>query len=146
MTSITFELDQLTCRIPSEVAFQIKVTSHGKKILHTIVDEGASTCVMSFKCWQALRSPTLVQSHSLRKVFDGHSFSPHELIVACPIEWGRKTVTVDVEVADVPTNYNFLLGLIWIHAMMVSFFRFPSDSTTSLGGDCHDRPIRLLHA
>ena len=45
-------------------------------------------------------------------------FSPHELIVSCPIEWGRKIVTVDVEVVDAPIDYNFLLGRSWIHAMM----------------------------
>ena len=52
------------------------------------------------------------------KAFDGHSFSPHGLIVANPIERGRKIVTVDVEVVDVPIDYNFLLGPSWIHAMM----------------------------
>ena len=60
---ITLELDQSTCRIPSKVLFQIKVTAHGKNIFQTIVNEGTSTCVMSFKFWQALGSPTLVQSH-----------------------------------------------------------------------------------
>ena len=29
---ITLDLDQSTCRIPSKVAFQIKVTSHGKNV------------------------------------------------------------------------------------------------------------------
>ena len=35
---ITLDLDQSTCRIPSKVAFQIKVTSHGNNIFQTIVD------------------------------------------------------------------------------------------------------------
>ena len=51
---ITLDLDQSTCRIPSKDYFQIKVTYHDKNIFKTIVDEGASTCVMSFKCWIAL--------------------------------------------------------------------------------------------
>ena len=42
-TLITLDLDQSTCRIPSKVAFQIKVTSHGNNIFQTIVDEGALT-------------------------------------------------------------------------------------------------------
>ena len=50
-TLITLELDQSTYRIPSKVAFHIKVTSHGKDIFQAIVDEGASTCVMPFKFW-----------------------------------------------------------------------------------------------
>ena len=54
----------------------------------------------------------------MRKAFDGHLFSPHELIVICPIEWGGKTITVDVEVVDAPIDYNFLLGCSWIHVMM----------------------------
>ena len=49
--SITLDLDQSTWRIPSKVAFQIKVTCHGNNIFQTIVNEGTSTCVMSFKCW-----------------------------------------------------------------------------------------------
>ena len=100
-TLITLDLDQSTYRIPSKVSFHIKVTSHGKNIFQTVVDEGASTCVMSFKCWKALGSPTLVQSHTIWKAYDGHSFSPHGLIVSFPLEWGGKIVTVDVEVVDV---------------------------------------------
>ena len=73
---------------------------------------------MSFKCWQALGSPTLAQSHIVQKAFDIHSFSPHEIIVSCHIEWGGKTDTVDVEVVDAPIYYNFLLGCSWIHVMM----------------------------
>ena len=72
---------------------------------------------MSFKRWKALVSPTLVQSHTVRKAFDGHFFSPHGLIVSRPIEWGSKTITVDVEVVYEPIDYNFLLGPSWIHAM-----------------------------
>ena len=68
---------------------------------------------MSFKCWKALGSPTLVQSHTMQKEFYGHSFSPHELIVSCPIERGGKTVIVDV-----PIDYNFLLGHSWKHLIM----------------------------
>ena len=60
---ITLDLDQSTCRIPSKVDFHMKVTSHGNNIIKTIVDEGASTCVRSLKCWERLGSPTLVQSH-----------------------------------------------------------------------------------
>ena len=45
-------------------------------------------------------------------------FSPHILIVALPVEWGRKTITIDVEVVDAPTNYNYILGRSWIHVIM----------------------------
>ena len=39
-TLITLDLDQSTCRIPSKVSFQIKVTSHDNFFFRTIVDEG----------------------------------------------------------------------------------------------------------
>ena len=45
-TLITLELDQSTCRIPSKVDFHIKVTSHGKNIFQTIVDEVSLTYVI----------------------------------------------------------------------------------------------------
>ena len=45
-------------------------------------------------------------------------FSPHILIVALPIEWRGKTITIDVEVVDVPANYNYILGRSWIHVIM----------------------------
>ena len=47
---ITFDLEQLTSRLPSHIAFQINVLLHGMNILRTIIDEGASTCVMSLGC------------------------------------------------------------------------------------------------
>ena len=73
---------------------------------------------MSFKCWQALGSPRLVQSHTVQKEFDGNSFSPHTLIVSFPIKWCGNNVTLDVEVVDAPIDYNIILGHSWIHAMM----------------------------
>ena len=73
---------------------------------------------MSFKCWKALGSPTLVQSHIVQKAFDIHLFSPHELIVSFPIEWGGKNIIAYFEVVHVPIDYNFLLGHSWTHAMI----------------------------
>ena len=93
---------------------------------------------MSFKCWEALGLSTLVQSHIVRKEFDGNSLSYHEIIVSFPIEWGGKIVTVDVEVVDAPIDYNFLLGCSWIHAMTdIVYSEFPSDSVPSLGEYFH---------
>ena len=44
------------------------------------------------------------------KAFDGHVFKPHGIIPSFPITLGGKTVIVEVEVVDVPTDYNLLLG------------------------------------
>ena len=65
---------------------------------------------MSLGCWKGLGSPTLKPSHIILKSFNGHSFPPHGLITACPIELGEKIVQVDVEVVDAPIDYNLLLG------------------------------------
>ena len=74
------------------------------------MDEGALTCVMSLSCWQGLGSPEIVPSQSMLKSFDGHVFKPHGTVPSFPVMLGGKTVTVEVEVFDVPINYNMLLG------------------------------------
>ena len=58
-------------------------------------------------------------SHTILKSFDGHSFPPHGLITAFPIELGGKIVQVGVELFDAPIYYNILLGRSWIHSMTV---------------------------
>ena len=69
-------------------------------IIRIVIDEGGSTCVMYLGCWKGLGSPTLKPSKKVLKAFDGHSFPPHGLIMAFPIELGGKTVQVYVEVVD----------------------------------------------
>ena len=95
-------------------------------IFRTIIDEGASTCVMSLGCWKGLVLPTLKPSNKVPKSFYGHSFPSHGLIMAYPIELGGKIVQVDVEVVDVPIDYNMLLRHSWIHAMMTVVSSVPS--------------------
>ena len=81
------------------------------------MDEGASTCVMSLSYWQGLESPEIVSSQSMLKAFDGHVFKPHGIVPSFPVTLGGKTVTVEVEVVDVPIDYNFILGRSWTYAM-----------------------------
>ena len=52
------------------------------------------------------------------KEFYGPFFPPRRLILAYVIELGGKKVKVGIEVVDMPIDYNFLLGLNWIHATM----------------------------
>ena len=54
----------------------------------------------------------------MQKQFDGYSFSPHGIIVSCPIERSGKIITANVEVVDAPIDYKFMLGHIWIHVMI----------------------------
>ena len=51
--------------------------------------------------------------------FDGHSFCPHGILPAFSVQLGGKTIEVEVEVVDVPLNYNLLLGRNWTYAMIV---------------------------
>ena len=78
---ITFDLEQLTSKLPSHVTFQIKVLSHEVHIFQTVIDEGASTCVMCLGCWKGLGSPTLKPSNKVLKSFYGHPFPPHGLMI-----------------------------------------------------------------
>ena len=82
-----------------------------------MVDEGASTCVMSLSCWKGLGSPEIVPSQSKLKSFDGHVFKPHGIVPAFTITLGGKNVNVEMEVVDVPIDYNLLLGRSWTYVM-----------------------------
>ena len=73
--------------------------------------------MMSLSCWRALGSPDMTPSGALLKDFDGHTFKPHGIVPAFPVELGGKMVTVDVEVVDAPLDYNLLLGWSWSYAM-----------------------------
>jgi hypothetical protein len=82
-----------------------------------VVDEGASTCVMSLACWKAIGQPVLSLSPTLLTSFDGRSFRPHGIIPSFPVQLGGKTMCVEVEVVDAPLDYNLLLGRSWTYAM-----------------------------
>ena len=82
----------------------------GKKIHRTLVDEGASTCVMSLSCWIAIGSPEINRSPTILKSFDGRNLKPYGILSSCPVELGGKTVLIDIEVIDEPLDYNLLLG------------------------------------
>jgi hypothetical protein len=116
---IKFYITDVKPRLPYHVAFQILVGYSKYTIKHAIVDEGDATCVMSLIYWKALGSPTLSESPTMLTAFDGRSFHPHGILLAFPIQLGGKTVEVDVEVVDVPLDYNMLLGHNWTCAMIV---------------------------
>ena len=82
-----------------------------------VLDEGASTSVLSLTCWKALSSPKLVTSPTTLKAFDGQVFQTHGLISALMVELGGKSVSIQVEVVDAPLDYNLLLGRNWFYAM-----------------------------
>eukprot|EP00253_Pinus_taeda_P034888 PITA_34888 len=82
-----------------------------------MIDEGDSMCIMSIQCWRSLSSPMLNQSPMTLKAFDGQGFHPFGIFQDLPIGVEGKTVYLDVEVVDVPLDYNLLLGRSWCYAM-----------------------------
>ena len=89
----------------------------GKKVFQMVLDEGASTLVLSLTCWKALGSLDLVTSPTTLKAFDRWGFQPHGLILALAVNLGGKIVSIQVEVVDAPLDYNLLLGRNWFYAM-----------------------------
>jgi hypothetical protein len=68
---IMFNLDNYASRLSHQLAFQVDVVVHNQQIHRTILDEGASTCVMSLACWKGLKSPALNKSPMMLRAFDG---------------------------------------------------------------------------
>jgi hypothetical protein len=56
---IMFNLDNYASRLSHQLAFQVDVVVHNQQIHRTILDEGASTSVMSLTCFKGLKSPAL---------------------------------------------------------------------------------------
>ena len=71
---ITFKLEDFKSRISHQLAFQLFTKVIGKIIQCTILDEGASTSVMSLSYWRAIVSLEIKCSTMTLKDFDGHIF------------------------------------------------------------------------
>ena len=67
------------------MAFQIPVLVKNRPIFRTVIDEGASICIMSIQCWKSIGSPTLNQSPTILKAFDGQGFHPFGILQDLPI-------------------------------------------------------------
>jgi hypothetical protein len=114
---IIFDLEDHIPRLPPQLAFQIQVVVENKNICRTVIDEGASTCVMFVTCWKAIGSPALTESHNTLKAFNGTGFKPYDVLPSLSITLEGKSVNVEVEVFDAPLDYNLLLGRSWIDSM-----------------------------
>jgi hypothetical protein len=62
---ITFDPSNVKPHLPYHITFQIQVVYSTKNIFRTMIDEGASTCVMSLSCWKDIDSPELSLSPTL---------------------------------------------------------------------------------
>jgi hypothetical protein len=99
---IMFNMDYFKPRLSHHLAFQIQAMVHGKNIHCTVLDEGASTCVMYLSYWRAIGSLELNQSPTTLKAFDGCGFQPYRLLQYFTMELKGKTIYVDIEVVDAP--------------------------------------------
>ena len=59
---IHFNVENYKPRLQHKIYFQIITKLVGKKVFRTVLDEGASTSVLSLTCWKAPGSPELVTS------------------------------------------------------------------------------------
>jgi hypothetical protein len=116
---IVFDLEDHIPRLPPQLAFQIQVVVTDKSICRTVIDEGASTCVISFTCWKAISSPPLNESQKTLRAFNGSGFNPYGVLPSFPVTLEGKTIQVEVEVFDAPLDYNLLLGHSWVDSMRV---------------------------
>lgn len=73
---MVFDLDKSTPHLPSTINFQIPVSVEDITIHHCIVDEGASTCIMSNLVWKKLGSPELKPYDITIRVYDEHPYVP----------------------------------------------------------------------
>ena len=109
----------------------MNVTS--RRILRTIVDEGASVSILSSTAWQALGSPQLVPATDQILAFNHRPTTPLGTLPCFPITLGGKTVCINVMVVTGPLDFNLLLGHDYFYAMKVvvsTLFRvihFPHD-------------------
>jgi len=114
---IFFDLEDHVPRSPPQLVFQIQVIVSEKNICRTVIDEGASTCVMSFTCWKAIGSPPLTESQNTLKAFNGLGFKPYGVLPSLSVTLEGKTVQVEVEIFYAPLDYNILLGHSWVDFM-----------------------------
>ena len=89
-----FNPENLKPRLPHQLAFQFITSVVGKKVFRTVLDEGASTSVLSLPCWKAIDSPELVKSPTTLKSFDGRGFQPYCLMPTLSVQLGGKKISI----------------------------------------------------
>ena len=103
---IKFETVGLQPHLPYYVHLLIHVEFLNMTVKRIVIDEGATTSVMSLSCWNGLGSPELSKSVTMLTAFDGRSFRPHKILPSLKVRLGGKTIAIEVEVVDAPLDYN----------------------------------------
>ena len=86
--------------MPSSVAFQVLVTIQNLIIHRCIIDEGASTYILSTFVWKKLGSPTLQPSSTSLHAYDGRNVQLQCVLVNVLVELANKIVLIDIEVVN----------------------------------------------
>jgi hypothetical protein len=95
--------------LPSSAPFQIRFEVNSKIIYRCIVDEGASTSILSSSNWQALGSPKIVSASHELLAFDRCPSEYLGILPQLPISLGGNIVLVNVIVVQVLLDFSMLL-------------------------------------
>jgi len=76
--------------LPTLVAFQIPVKIWNITVHYYIIDEGASTCIMSKTVWKKLVSPEIMPSTITLRPYDGCPSSPEGIFQNVLVELGGR--------------------------------------------------------
>jgi hypothetical protein len=104
---------------PSSAPFQISVEVNSTNIYQCIVDEGASTSILSSSVWKVLGSLEIFSSSHELLAFDRFPSEYLGVLPQLPISLGGKIVLVDVIVVQGPLDFNMLLGHDYVYAMNI---------------------------
>jgi len=115
---ISFDWSHLTAfHLPFNVPFQVMIHAYDKVVPGTVLDKGASVSLMPSTTWQALGSPQLVAVAQNLIAFDGGTTQPLGILLKFPINFGGKTVYIDVLVTQGALDFSLLLGRDYVYAM-----------------------------
>ena len=101
---LAFDLQNSIPWLPHQIVLIIQVVINGLDIHLAVVDEGASTCIMSSSCWKSIGSLALNSSPNALEAFDGRESKPLGVLASLPITLKGKIVNVEVEVVDAKLN------------------------------------------
>jgi hypothetical protein len=111
--------DLVEPHLPSSTPFQIRVEFNSTKNYRCIVDEGASTSILSSLVWKVLGSSELVSALHELLDFERHPSKYLGVLPQFPILSGGKTVLVDVIVVEGPLDFNMPLGRDYVYVMNI---------------------------
>jgi hypothetical protein len=116
---ITFDLDSGEPCLPALIASRIPVKIRNITVHRCIIDEGASTCIMSKMVWKKLGSLELIPSTITLRAYDVRPSSPKGLFQNFPVKLRGKIILIDIEVIDAPLDYNIMFSRSYMYAMKV---------------------------